>query len=75
MMNALREWIASTIVADLNAVLDDLQSISSQSSQPRDIPIYNDDGSNVRIQPSKHGVVQITKVCTYFTNHPFPTSS
>lgn len=63
-MNAVREWTASTIVGDLNVVLDALESRSTSGETHGMTPIYHDDGSNLRIQPSKNGVVQILKVST-----------
>ena len=60
-MNAVREWIYPTIVRDLNAVLDALGSRSTSRDSDGTTPTYHDDGSNLRIQPSTNGVVQITK--------------
>lgn len=71
-MNSLREWIASTIPADVNAVLDVIESPSTSGEFEGITPVYHDDGSNLRIQPSKKGVVQITKVSRN-SSEPFCT--
>ncbi|KAL8726479.1 MAG: hypothetical protein Q9181_006036 [Wetmoreana brouardii] len=56
-MDIMEEWLSTTIQRDLGRVLDNVNDHPIHSSTV----CYEDDGSNLRVEASKKGVVQIIK--------------
>ncbi|KAL8870054.1 MAG: hypothetical protein Q9174_003809 [Haloplaca sp. 1 TL-2023] len=64
-MDILGEWLSTTIQRGLGQVLDHVDGISVDASEPS----YEDDGSNLRVKVSKRGVVQLIKWVEYKEIH------
>ena len=61
-MDQLRDWLAATITSELEAALDWKQQVLGKEVSHEDNLPYVDDDSNLRINCSKKGIVQICKV-------------
>ena len=61
-MDLLRDWLAPTIQHELSQALQWKEKEPGQHGPSRPPVGYSDDGSNLRVQSSENGVVQISKV-------------
>ena len=61
-MDLLKDWLAPTIQHELSQALQWKERGSGQEQPSGTKAGYSDDGSNLRVQSSKNGVVQISKV-------------
>ena len=61
-MDLLKDWLAPTIQHELFQALQWKEGGPNLQQLVEEKAGYSDDGSNLRVQSSKNGVVQISKV-------------